>query len=128
VRFFTGFGKQEKIFAIFVESGFNRDVDARVSHDRTSVDIHISMPEPPDALIQAAGLKATHVSLAESNQIFTVKPPKKLSTKHRELLFFPNKDLVEWFIFKYEVEQEVEEHEMKAHFDLSKFLNKSNQQ
>jgi hypothetical protein len=81
------------------------------------------MPTPPDELIQKGGFHAANVPLEESSQVFVLRPPKKLSTKHRELIYFPNQDLPTWFIFKYEFEKEIVDTKMEVHsVDIMKKL------
>jgi hypothetical protein len=129
VRFFTASHPQDNNhFAVFVESGFDREVDTTVSDDHTEVYIHIKMPTPPDALVQSAGFHATNVPLEETNQVFTVHPPKRLASKHRELIEYhpPEHPVTTWFIFKYEFEEEVVEEKMVARsIDIAKLFSKN---
>jgi hypothetical protein len=120
IRFFTASHTTDNNhFAVFVESGFDREVDATVTEDHTQVDIHVKMPTPPDSLIQKAGFHASNVPLEETNLTFPVYPPKKLSPKHRELILYkpPEHPVTTWFVFKYEFEKEVVEEKLVAHCD-----------
>jgi hypothetical protein len=119
-RFFTHNERDE--FALFVEHGINRVIEALLSPDHHSIDLTVKIPLPPDGLLQAAGFHASTAHLEEVNEVFKIDAPKKLDSTSKKVIYYPNAEVPIWMVFWYKFVEEKEEAVDKCSIDLSSKL------
>lgn len=99
VRFFTH--TEGDSFSIFVECGLQRTITETVVAE-TLVEITVTIPIPPDALLQTAGYHASTSSLQAVKSTFYFDAPRRLLDL--TTLKYPNEKTPLWLIFKYNLE------------------------
>jgi hypothetical protein len=119
-RFFTH--SEGENFALFVEHGINREIEATLSPDHHSIDLNVKIPLPPDGLLQAAEFHASTAHLNEVDEIFQIDSPKKLDPTTKKMIHYPKPNLPVWVIFWYKFAVEKEEVVDKCTVDLSSLL------
>lgn len=113
-RFFAR--KEDNDFAIFCELGLDRAYEAKVVMDNV-VNLIITIPLPPDALLAAAGFPATHGHLQEVKESFSFKTPRKIVRDSGVIQsFYPTKEIPEWVVFKLKIEDEKGPNEITSSF------------
>ncbi len=127
LRFFTHYDND--FFYVFIECGVKRDFTVRPVFERTQIELSITIPKPEDDLFHFVGIsKATEVDIEDTEELIYIEPPRKLSPKKEEKLFYPNNEIPLYVIFKYEMEIPTDDPEIPVHIDLTKkFQEISNQ-
>jgi hypothetical protein len=104
LRYFTHTENDD--FAVFVECGLDRVIKTLMSTDRESIELTINIPLPPDDLLHSVGfMHASKVIIEETNEIFTIMAPAKLSKHHKHVKYYPNQETPIWVIFMYKLEK-----------------------
>ncbi len=121
VRFFTH--SEENKFALFVECGIERVIQAVPTPDHDSIQLTIKIPLPPDDLFHYNGFKhATKISLNETDETFLIPSPRRLSTKHKKVNYYPNNKVPIWVVFMYEFEEDSEDELQEVKVNLMNSL------
>jgi hypothetical protein len=113
-------------FALFVETGLNRKISCQLVNENTEIELKVTIPIPPDELIQLAGYHAATMQLEPTEENIHIQAPstRKFSSKNKSILKYPSKEAATWIIFKYDLEVEKEEEILEVDVDLTKFLPK----
>ena len=124
LRFFDH--ADESTYSIFCESGLEREWTSEIVDDQ-SVELSISIPIPPDELLKSAGYHAATFRLGETNEIFTLTPPRRFANDpNKKKILYPSQETPLWTIFQYDLEKIREEATMQSKIDLiSKITNKN---